>query len=313
MSQPARLVSTPDAPIPQGGAAEWVAALGGVRLRAALFPANGAPRGSVVLSPGRTEAIEKYFEVVGELQARGFTVLVHDWAGQGLSTRLLADPLLGHARGWRRFMGEFQAVLSAFEARLPRPWVALGHSMGGGLTTLALVEGESRFAAAVLSAPMLGVKLGGRSPAMMAAVAAAMGFVGRGGMLPLPQTDPLNEVFAHNVLTHDAARFARSAAIIAAAPELRLGGPTWGWIGFALALAAQVARPGAMERIAIPLTAVIAGDERLVENAAVRRAVGRAPKGQVIEVEGAYHEVLMETDDRRATFWRAFDETVSGL
>jgi lysophospholipase len=48
---------------------------------------KGANRGSVVVSPGRSEPIEKYFEVVQDLLDRGFVVLVHDWRGQGLSHR----------------------------------------------------------------------------------------------------------------------------------------------------------------------------------------------------------------------------------
>ncbi|MFX9169433.1 alpha/beta hydrolase, partial [Acinetobacter baumannii] len=94
----------------------------------------GAARGSVVLSPGRSEPIEKYFEVIGELQARGFTVLVHDWRGQGLSHRMLPDALAGHAPDWRTYLHDFDAMIAAFRARLPEPWIALGHSMGGGLT-----------------------------------------------------------------------------------------------------------------------------------------------------------------------------------
>ncbi|WP_201281485.1 hypothetical protein, partial [Staphylococcus aureus] len=64
--EPAPLVAVPGAPIPAGGEAHWLRAYDELRLRAAYFPPTGAARGSVVLSPGRTEPIEKYFEVVAE-------------------------------------------------------------------------------------------------------------------------------------------------------------------------------------------------------------------------------------------------------
>ena len=51
MTETAPLVSIPQAPVPDGGAAEWFEARDGLKLRAALFPAKGAARGSVVLSP----------------------------------------------------------------------------------------------------------------------------------------------------------------------------------------------------------------------------------------------------------------------
>ncbi len=68
----ARLIDTPQAPVPPGGRAEVFAGAGGAPLRAALWTPPGPPAGSVVLSPGRTEPIEKYFEVVGELLQRGY-------------------------------------------------------------------------------------------------------------------------------------------------------------------------------------------------------------------------------------------------
>ncbi len=285
---------------------QWVAA-GRARLRVALFPASGAVRGSVVLSPGRTEPIEKYFEVVEELRGRGFTVLVHDWFGQGLSTRPLRDPLRGHALSWRRFLQDFRAVLDAFERRLPRPWIAMGHSMGGGLTALALAEGERRFAGAVLSAPMTGVLTGERRPAELRLVSKLMRLAGRGGELPLPPVDPLHETFDTTVLTHDRARWERTRAQVVACPDLVLGGPTWSWLSCALELSARLKRPGSAEGVPIPVAVVVAGEEKLVDNADSRALAGRLPRGRLVEVPGAYHELLMETDTLRAPFWAAFD------
>ena len=179
--------------------------------------------------------------------------------------------------------------------------------MGGGLTALKLAGGETRFAAAVLSAPMTGVLTGSQPTARVRLAARAMGWLGRGAGLPLPEQDPLRDVFTGNVLTHDEARFVRTGALIAAHPQLRLGGPTWSWLSFAFALGDALARPGAAERISVPVAVVAAGDERLVDNAATRALVARLPRGVYEEVEGAYHEVLMETDAVRAGFWRRFD------
>ena len=61
MDRTAPLTELPDSPVPPRGGAEWFDGEGGARLRAALFRPEGRPRGSVVLSTGRTEAIEKYF------------------------------------------------------------------------------------------------------------------------------------------------------------------------------------------------------------------------------------------------------------
>src|ERR1700733_11116618 len=109
-TEPAPLVSLPEGAFPPGTTAVWYRGAGGRRLRAAYCPAAD-PVGSVVLSPGRTEHIEKYVEVVGELVRRGFSVVVHDWRGQGLSDRLTGGRLKGHARGFDDFLTDFKALI----------------------------------------------------------------------------------------------------------------------------------------------------------------------------------------------------------
>src|SRR5258706_21232 len=100
MLSPAPLIETPDAKAPPGGEASWFVGAGGAKMRAALFVPpgpRGRLRGSIVLSGGRTEPIEKYYEVIGELLGRGFAVLAHDWRGQGLAHRRLAEAGAGFA------------------------------------------------------------------------------------------------------------------------------------------------------------------------------------------------------------------------
>lgn len=301
-------------PIPAGGEASFVRARSGNRLRAAVWTPPGRVRGSVVLSPGRTEMIEKYGEVTGELLARGFAVLCHDWLGQGLSDRLHRDALRGHVRGGAgRFLAGLADVLSAHEARLPRPWIGMGHSMGGGLTALAAVRTPELFDALLLSAPMAGVLTGSQPPARVRSAARAMGWLGLGAALPLPVSDPLRDRFDTNVLTHDRARFERTAALIRTHQELRLAGPTWSWLGFAFELSDALARPGAAERVTIPVRVLAAAEEKLVDNAAARRFAERLPHGRYLEVAGAYHELLMETDAVRARVWKEFDALISDL
>lgn len=313
MSEAAPLVATPAAPIPSGGAAEWFVGAGGARLRAALFVPPANARGSVVLSPGRTEPIEKYFEVVDVLNARGFTVLVHDWRGQGLSHRVLADRSLGHAVGHRDFLSDYGALIAAFETRLPRPWIALGHSMGGCLTLLALAGGEDRFAGAILSAPMLGLITGATPRPLGRALAAVMTGIGRGAAPVQRGAAALDDAFEANILTHDRARYERNLAQVAACPDLALGSPTWGWLDFAFSAVRELERGAGVTRIAAPVTVVAAADDRLVDNAGSRRVTVRIPRGLFVEIPGAYHEILQETDSIQAVFWREFDELAAGI
>ncbi len=311
MGEAAPLLSIPDAPVPPGSVAFWYAGADGARLRAARFApalaAGAAPRGSIVLSPGRSEPIEKYVEVIGRLTRMGFVVLVHDWRGQGLSHRALRDRLLGHARGWAPFLSDFRRLLDGQADDLPRPWIAIGHSMGGCLTLLALAEGESRFAGAFLSAPMLGMQTGAVPRPAARALSFILTRIGRAGApVPGPQ-ETVPTPFADNILTHDPARYGRFLAQLAAAPDLRLGLPTWGWLDFAFSATRRLAHGPGTPRISIPVSVLVAEAEKLVDNAAARSIVARLPRGRIASVPGAYHELFQETDARQAQVWAALE------
>lgn len=302
----APLITVAGAPIPAGGEARWIAGAGGLRLRAALFPAAEA-RGTVVLSGGRTEFIEKYYEVIGELQARGFTVLTHDWRGQGLSGRLLPDRLKGHAAGYDDFVADFGLVIAAYEGLLPPgPRIAMAHSMGGCLTALAMAKGIGGFAGAVFSAPMLGLKAE-RSWPTRALVGAMAEFGAAGGYALGGAYDPFKTTFEDDKLTHDRARWDLTRALMLADRDLALGAVTWGWVHSAFKALGWLHTAAEVTQIAIPLTIVGAGEERLVDNAGQRQFAARVPNARFVELAGAYHEILMETDDLRARFWAEFD------
>ena len=281
---------------------------GGLQLRTALFPAAKA-RGSVVLNTGRTEFIEKYYEVIGEFLARGFTVLTHDWRGQGLSQRLLDDPLKGHATGAAPFLDDFDLLLARYQASLPRPWILAGHSMGGALSLLHLLERNSTFDGAVLSSPMTGVNLQGNIPVFIKLWIAARRVAGTlGDYVKAPTAAPWDDVFdiKTNEVTHDEARFMRTLGLLQAHHDLALGGATWGWLDFALTAAASI-QGGPADKIKIPLRIVAAGQETLADTPATQAFCAKVPGGQCVVAPDARHEILMELDPSRALFWQAFD------
>jgi lysophospholipase len=263
----------------------------------------------VVLSTGRTEAIEKYFEVVRDLQQRGFVVLVNEWRGQGLSHRDLPDRLKGHALGAETYLADYRALLVAFEARLPKPWIAIGHSMGGCLTLMALARGQApRFAGAVLCAPMLGLRL----PRFARALVALRLLTGRARDWAQPPGDPAGEPFEGNVLTGDPVRYRRGKDLLRANPDLALSSPTWGWLDFALRATAWLAKGENLKDANLPVVIVSASRDKLVSNADQKAIATLLPRGEFVTVEGAEHEILMETDPLRNQFWERFDALADG-
>lgn len=294
----------------------WLGDGAGTRLRAALWPAaeGVAPRGHVLLFPGRTEYLEKYAPLAGLLAGRGFAVVSLDWRGQGLSDRRAGR--LGHVG---RFL-EFQRDIAALTgwgpaAALPGPRVLIAHSMGGCIGLRAILTGalsspEARPAAAIFSGPMWRFGLGGVTLAAARALswAAVRLGMGRGAARKgtADGTYVLDAGYEGNLLTPDRAAWEALADQARAHPELTLAMPTWGWLdaGFAETAALRAAPAPAVPRLAL-----LGSDEAIVSPEGVREHVARGGGAELAVIEGGRHETLMDAPDSAVgrQVWAAID------
>lgn len=298
-----RFIDVPGNPAPKGAEIVWFDGAEGRRLRACAAPAlsPAAPRGTVIVCPGRTEFIEKYFEVGRELQQMGFAVVILDWPGQGLSDRLLPDRSKGHIDRFETFMNALAGGLETLSDRLPRPYVSLAHSMGGAIALAAIARGLVKVEAAAFCAPMWGL----RSKFFgMRYLVWAMRVTGRSGDYAIQPGPP--ERFETNIVTHDKRRWEIQRALTDAHPTLELGPVTWGWLGASLDILETFTKPKALTRVDIPVFVASAGEEKLVDNTSHASLAARLKDCDHITVDGAMHEILMETDERRAEFWEGF-------
>jgi lysophospholipase len=272
------------------------------------------PTGRVcVLLSGQTEFIEKYGEVIGELNGRGFTVAALDWRGQGGSERALADPLKCHVGDFSEFDDDLHSFMTEVVAKLSSdPPLVLAHSMGSHLALRALHDHPDWFRAAVLVAPMIAVATRGYPGWLTRAITALHVRLGKESEYAwgMEGHDPHRISFERQLCTSDAARFERTQAILRAMPDIRLAGPTWGWIESAYRSMHAMAAPGYAEAIKTPTLIVGAGKDRIVLTEATRRFVARLKHGRYVELSDAEHEILMEQDAIRERLWAAFDAFV---
>lgn len=300
-------VHVPGNPEPEGAVEHWIEGRGGLKLRALLCPAlGGAPRGSVIICNGRTEFIEKYFEVIRELQARGFAVFTMDWRGQGLSGRELPNPLKGHFATLDDPIGDLFTALRLYGERLPKPHIVLAHSMGGGIALRALQSNKLQADGAVFCAPMWGIaSLKGFAEDF----AKFMHAIGAGHFFaPGVETKWKNEKFnKRNALTHDKERHARAMGLVSAEPRLQLAGPTLSWVAAAVEAFDAFQQPNALKHLRLPVMVISAGEESIVDNRSHEVVAPLLPNARRIVIAGARHEIMMEQDNLRAQFWAAFD------
>ncbi len=306
---------------PAGARFGWLERPGGMKLRYGLWA--GAPDssnhtlsrpGTVLVLPGRAEFIEKYFETVGNLRARGFAVAIIDERGQGRSGREVPDPLKGHVSRFQDYVDDLRAFVNEVVCpQLPPPYVLLAHSMGGAISLFYLRQETTPVTCAVLTAPMIRIK----TPTYLSGV--QEGFVRlarrifgpQASTWPGPRSDPAQVRFEDNVVTSDPARFARAVTVLKADPALAVGPPTLGWVLEAVAATKKLRDPAFARSIRLPVLVAQAEKDVLVDNQALADFAHRLPFGRLITIKGAKHEILMETDERRAAFWAAFDDFVA--
>ena len=306
------LHATADNPVPENHFSGFMEGHGGVKIRYAVFRSEErAAKGTVVLLQGRSECIEKYYETIRDLTARGLWVATFDWRGQGGSDRLIAGSRAGHIL---RF-ADYEADLSLFlekivlpDARLP--FFLVAHSTGALVALSQAPELENRIERMVLAAPFVALSGQSMSQRRIAVIARLASLAGL-GTRTFRRGEPLMD-FPRNVVTSDERRFARNAAILAEHPELSVGWPTARWLNEALSTMARVTHQDHLTRIRIPTLLLCPTADVLVP----RRAVGALARifraGRLIEIDGARHELFQEADRFRAQALAAIDAFIPG-
>ncbi len=290
---------------PNGGRAFFVRTVDGSRIRFALW--SGGNKGLAVVMPGRTECLEKYGRVAGKLTERGYAVAIIDWRGQGLSDRLNDSTAVGHVDDFSDYQADLSALLAHPEVvAINGPRTLFAHSMGGCIGLSALLAGNT-FSAAVFSAPMWGLHLPGPNK-LLAPVLANVGTALGMGQKPLtgqPKGFYLTrESFEGNNLTHDRDHWDYMREQVVKYPALGLGTPSFNWLKGALG-AFKIFEHAQMP--SLPTLMFVGGDESVVSPAAIRSFSQRFASGKLVEIEGARHEVWMETPARQAQCWAEID------
>ena len=307
------LVATPGNPVPEGASVVALRTRDGRKLRAATFPCPGGARGTIALFQGHNEFIEKYFETIVDLHRRGFDVVTLDWVGQGASERELDDPRKGHIDDFSQYQRDLETFIADVLNPRPQPWHALAHSMGGAILLDAAHSTRLPFQRLALAAPMIDIA-NLRFPHGARWLADTLDMIGLGGRyIPFGRRASFLEgAFEGNKLTTDPDRFARNAAILAKAPELAIGDPTIGWVNAAFRLMKRFESPDYARNIRTPILMFACGRESIVSNAAIERFALHLNNGALVTIAGAKHELLMERDELRGQFWRAFDAFIPG-
>ena len=275
----------------------------------------GSAKGTIILQSGRTEFIEKYYEVVSEFIERGYAVAMMDWRGQGLSSRISKDIRIGHIDKFETYDQDFIKVMNeCFKEKCPPPFIGFGHSMGGCLLASYLISEQNSLDKCILCAPMISV----RANAVSRRLVKILGVLDILGFGSFPMQKPSwnekmgwqEESFEDNALTTDEDRFKRTFHLLENFPELGVKGITVGWLKHALKRTNDFKQINWGDELQTPLLLLDATQDKLVNSQLNKALLSQSNLTKVVSIE-AQHEIMMEQDQIRAEAWKAIDNFLS--
>lgn len=302
-------VEVPGNPLPENALCAHLDANGGTRLRYGQFAPSGPAKGTVLLLQGRGECMERQFETIRDLNARGLHVLSFDWRGQGGSPRAEQPGRRGHISSFSKYLGDLELLVQ--EVMLPDcppPYFMFGNSMGAHVGLLAIAR-HNWFDAAVMTSPFIDVAPSRLPHWFKLLVTGSMTVLGMGRLkVPLYRDgEPDEESFAGNPLTSDRVRYNRNIRLWRAAAHLSAHVPSAGWAFAALRSCARLQKLGDNTPLKCPALLVVAGQDTVVSNEAIQQFARHVPGAAPVVINGARHDILSEQDIYRDQLFAAAD------
>ncbi|WP_354622830.1 alpha/beta fold hydrolase [Psychromonas sp. MME2] len=260
----------------------------------------------IVISQGRNESVLKYKEVAFDLYQQGYDLFLIDHRGQGFSERLGGDQFRGHVQNFQDYVTDLNQFIHSLDLQKHYQYrYLLAHSMGGTISALYLEQYPHPFQAASLFSPMLSINIGGipNSIAKILTYSSAeicswfndkACYIFAGGPHKIKS-------FQGNDLTSSEVRFRASQNTFLQAPTTQLGSATMRWV--AESISASEAAVASANNIKIPVLVIQAGDDSVVSASGQNdffANMKNCKDKQLMTIDGAQHEILLESDPYRS-------------
>ena len=261
------------------------------------------PRGTVLVLHGFTENAFKFSEISHSLLLNGYSVLAYDQRGHGFSWRSQTeDYSLTHVDDFQEYVRDLEIVCDRLLKGMPKPWYLFSHSMGGAVSAFYLEAHDGVFRKAAFCAPMIAPNMGMPLPAA-AVLLNGVKLLGKGkkrAFVSKPYSGP--EDFDTSCAT-SRERFDWYDGIKAAHREYWNNGPTYGWTLEAMNVTKELLKPGAPEKITIPVRLYTAEVDSSVLPGPQEAFIARVKNGKRALVKGSRHEIYRSTDAVLFPWW----------
>ena len=267
------------------------------------------PKGTVLISHGFTENLEKYQEVIYYFLKKKYQVYFLEHCGHGRSYRLVDDMSLVHVDTYERYVEDFLFVARKIRKKHGRkPFYLFAHSMGGGIGVAATSREPWLFDKLVLSSPMIRPAFGSMAWHDVKVITEAFCKAGRSEDYVIgkkPFTGPKAFEFSSGVceVQHDYYQTKRVENSL-----LQTTAPSYGWLQAAIELH-DFLQKEAWKGIRVPVLMFQAERDQLVSNKEqerflikVRNAGNKDAK--LVRVPKTKHETFNSDRKTTAGVWR---------
>ena len=247
----------------------------------------------IVMVHGYTDAAYKFKEVAYYFLKSGYSVSIYEHRGHGYSYRAIDDPSRVTVTSFQEYVDD----LKIFVEEIVRPTLSdkeqlfvYAHSMGGGVTALALEQNPNLFEAAVLTSPMMEVEFDGIPNHMAEALVSVMKLTGNGEQYVLGG-EPYNGYYeGTNGSMNSPARYDYLYHVQASDVNYQTNAGTYDWLGAAIEATERI-REHASDFTTDALL-FQASDDTIVGPNGQNEFASKASNVQLITVANTKHSIL---------------------
>ena len=266
----------------------------GKNLRYAYYskPENSA---TVLILPGYTEYIEKYYELIFDLSKSGLDVLVVDHVGMGKSTKDLENKKIVHIEKFSEYLDGVRELLD--EVQVKNDLYLYGHSTGALIGSYLVKESPDMFKKVTYSSPLFKVLLKkNRRILSYLYLNLLKPFKSKSYAPGYEDCTTSDYPFENNAVTQSEARWNFNRDLLSKDPSLWMCGPSVNWVLQVLKATKKSSILEIAQKHEMPVLIFLAKNDVYMESARAHEFAEWAPDATLRVFEDSRHEIYREKE-----------------
>lgn len=258
---------------------------------------------AIVMSHGFSENAEKLKEVIYYMVEQGYRVYAVDHRGHGRSFRQSHHPNLANLHSFYDYVEDLHQFVSLIvKTDTNLPLFIWGHSMGGGIAAVYIEKYPDDFKKAVLSSPMLKLKL--PMPEWVTRFFSGLVcLIGRSDTFCPGQGEYKGFETFEGSSSSNEARFNYYQHKKASTPAFQISATSYGWIHHSLVAITRARSKRACAKIKIPVLILRCTQDALIDPAGLDQFAKNTRKCRIVDFDNSRHEIYNSDDAVIAAYY----------